>query len=234
MLSILLQVIGYLFCFFFNDTATTEIYTLSLHDALPIWPRARSARRVPHRTPGLSHRAGGGGARPREARRDSRHDSRSESRRSARGDAREAVPPPPRPRVRSARAADRKLPRPRPVAFHSRRGQWARDLSRPAAAPRGRLLRAALADAARLPGSRERTWVRVRRRPVSPALRRAGGRLERDGCRVRTPPRVLRPGRPRAASARILCARGHHLLRSGGRSRGGAPPDGEEPVLPRR
>src|SRR2546430_13701638 len=27
--------------FFFNDTATTEIYTLSLHDALPIWQRAR-------------------------------------------------------------------------------------------------------------------------------------------------------------------------------------------------
>src|SRR5256885_9461367 len=27
-----------LFFFFFNDTATTEIYTLSLHDALPIWP----------------------------------------------------------------------------------------------------------------------------------------------------------------------------------------------------
>src|SRR5712672_4840743 len=26
-----------LFFFFFNDTATTEIYTLSLHDALPIW-----------------------------------------------------------------------------------------------------------------------------------------------------------------------------------------------------
>src|SRR5256885_14638951 len=26
------------FFFFFNDTATTEIYTLSLHDALPIWP----------------------------------------------------------------------------------------------------------------------------------------------------------------------------------------------------
>src|SRR5688572_31323913 len=25
--------------FFFNDTATTEIYTLSLHDALPIWIR---------------------------------------------------------------------------------------------------------------------------------------------------------------------------------------------------
>src|SRR3712207_8005636 len=32
-------VVGSLF-FFFNDTATTEIYTLSLHDALPIWAGA--------------------------------------------------------------------------------------------------------------------------------------------------------------------------------------------------
>src|SRR5260221_1682210 len=29
--------------FFFNDTATTEIYPLSLHDALPIWPVCRQA-----------------------------------------------------------------------------------------------------------------------------------------------------------------------------------------------
>src|SRR3712207_9419309 len=30
----------YRYCiFFFNDTATTEIYTLSLHDALPIFSR---------------------------------------------------------------------------------------------------------------------------------------------------------------------------------------------------
>src|SRR3712207_9473294 len=29
--------------FFFNDTATTEIYTLSLHDALPICPASASA-----------------------------------------------------------------------------------------------------------------------------------------------------------------------------------------------
>src|SRR5438105_9645376 len=28
--------------FFFNETATTEIYTLSLHDALPISPRGRA------------------------------------------------------------------------------------------------------------------------------------------------------------------------------------------------
>src|SRR5258708_17534429 len=33
-------------CFFFNDTATTEIYTLSLHDALPI-----SATRRPLASP---------------------------------------------------------------------------------------------------------------------------------------------------------------------------------------
>src|SRR5687768_17664200 len=29
--------------FFFKDTATTEIYTLSLHDALPIWAPATSS-----------------------------------------------------------------------------------------------------------------------------------------------------------------------------------------------
>src|SRR3712207_9351722 len=34
--------------FFFNDTATTEIYTLSLHDALPICPlRRRPAAVLP-------------------------------------------------------------------------------------------------------------------------------------------------------------------------------------------
>src|SRR3712207_7609151 len=32
-----------MFCFFFNDTATTEIYTLSLHDALPILDQAARA-----------------------------------------------------------------------------------------------------------------------------------------------------------------------------------------------
>src|SRR6478672_13917460 len=40
--------------FFFNDTATTEIYTLSLHDALPSSPppRASPARRGTCRTAG--------------------------------------------------------------------------------------------------------------------------------------------------------------------------------------
>src|SRR2546422_1421554 len=32
-----------LFFFFFNDTATTEIYTLSLHDALPISSRTSAS-----------------------------------------------------------------------------------------------------------------------------------------------------------------------------------------------
>src|SRR5437667_1447101 len=35
--SLLLSTVSFLYpSFFFNDTATTEIYTLSLHDALPI------------------------------------------------------------------------------------------------------------------------------------------------------------------------------------------------------
>src|SRR3712207_7106889 len=44
---------GMLRLIFFNDTATTEIYTLSLHDALPI-----SAPRRPPRWPGSAPRTG--------------------------------------------------------------------------------------------------------------------------------------------------------------------------------
>src|ERR1043165_7870575 len=64
--------------FFFNDTATTEIYTLSLHDALPICagggvPHAPARRRAPHPEPRPAprHRSGlppgGGGHVPRVA-----------------------------------------------------------------------------------------------------------------------------------------------------------------------
>src|SRR2546430_8207196 len=35
----------FFFFFFFNDTATTEIYTLSLHDALPIYRHRGRGRR---------------------------------------------------------------------------------------------------------------------------------------------------------------------------------------------
>src|SRR2546430_14595705 len=47
--------------FFFNDTATTEIYTLSLHDALPIWSfwRRVTGLRVLLRLPGAIGSGGG-------------------------------------------------------------------------------------------------------------------------------------------------------------------------------
>src|SRR5258708_22909680 len=59
----------YSFFFFFNDTATTEIYTLSLHDALPISPvhphqRGRSARHHAQRPGRCRHRSDTPGARP--------------------------------------------------------------------------------------------------------------------------------------------------------------------------
>src|SRR5215216_8205180 len=47
------------FFFFFNDTATTEIYTLSLHDALPIFPPPGAG--PSGRTAGMSLPVGSGG-----------------------------------------------------------------------------------------------------------------------------------------------------------------------------
>src|SRR5688572_31151174 len=41
-LALLLLSSFFFFFFFFNDTATTEIYTLSLHDALPILVASKS------------------------------------------------------------------------------------------------------------------------------------------------------------------------------------------------
>src|SRR4051812_49983214 len=56
--------------FFFNDTATTEIYTLSLHDALPISRDPWSAATQPHRrTP----------VQPLESRRSEEHTSELQS-----------------------------------------------------------------------------------------------------------------------------------------------------------
>src|SRR3989449_8134021 len=46
----MLRLLPFSFFFFFNDTATTEIYTLSLHDALPISLN-------PHYIEALVHRA---------------------------------------------------------------------------------------------------------------------------------------------------------------------------------
>src|SRR2546427_7896274 len=63
-----LSIVFYLF-FFFNDTATTEIYTLSLHDALPIYPP---------RATGADRRVARGGDRRRIGRDGCRTDARSE------------------------------------------------------------------------------------------------------------------------------------------------------------
>src|SRR2546425_1688622 len=87
--------------FFFNDTATTEIYTLSLHDALPIslhaarppdrprltGPQLRDA--LPVRHPVLPHHPGRqgdalplptrGGGRPRDPERSEEHTSELQS-----------------------------------------------------------------------------------------------------------------------------------------------------------
>src|SRR3712207_8497288 len=49
-------------CFFFNDTATTEIYTLSLHDALPICRRPSPAIGAATIGGGTGRRITGGGA----------------------------------------------------------------------------------------------------------------------------------------------------------------------------
>src|SRR5947209_13026049 len=69
--SLLTLAFAFFLFFFFNDTATTEIYTLSLHDALPISPRGagwcgagrgvrgvgcRDARRTVARRPGPAPR----------------------------------------------------------------------------------------------------------------------------------------------------------------------------------
>src|SRR3712207_7086610 len=53
--------------FFFNDTATTEIYTLSLHDALPISGRRREKPPSDERRRRRTSYAGRPGRRPRRA-----------------------------------------------------------------------------------------------------------------------------------------------------------------------
>src|SRR3712207_8225862 len=74
--------------FFVNDTATTEIYTLSLHDALPIslgyGGRLQDLRRVLPRSrppgPGAGSGTRGGRRRPRLSSRSEEHTSELQSR----------------------------------------------------------------------------------------------------------------------------------------------------------
>src|SRR2546421_10486643 len=67
----------FFFFFFFNDTATTEIYTLSLHDALPISPGERVAAAAGH--PGVHQRVEDAPLRQSE-RRSEEHTSELQSR----------------------------------------------------------------------------------------------------------------------------------------------------------
>src|SRR5260221_9897883 len=60
------------FFFFFNDTATTEIYTLSLHDALPIWRALPGGLRC-------AERAGARAARAHAGQRSEEHTSELQS-----------------------------------------------------------------------------------------------------------------------------------------------------------
>src|SRR5947209_19459001 len=64
-----LRYIIYFCFFFFNDTATTEIYTLSLHDALPISDSEHEPTRVRERL------HGGSGAREARDRKSTRPNS---------------------------------------------------------------------------------------------------------------------------------------------------------------
>src|SRR2546429_7158703 len=104
-----------LFFFFFNDTATTEIYTLSLHDALPISHGSRGDRKgVRLRNRGVRQETA------REARGDGRAHRLLEPPRpvgGARGGARprpagQSRPYDPAPRHRPVQAGERH-PRPR-------------------------------------------------------------------------------------------------------------------------
>src|SRR3712207_6938157 len=74
--------------FFFNDTATTEIYTLSLHDALPIYGRAGvdCVSRRPRWPPPRSGRRPRplGGCAPVSGRRAARRDNTETDRKSTR------------------------------------------------------------------------------------------------------------------------------------------------------
>src|SRR2546430_6570183 len=68
--------------FFFNDTATTEIYTLSLHDALPISLGRAAAPRARHRSLVADRNGLAGGSelcRPGDASRSEEHTSELQS-----------------------------------------------------------------------------------------------------------------------------------------------------------
>src|SRR3989454_1369426 len=124
--------------FFFNDTATTEIYTLSLHDALPIFRAGTRAR--PHAAPRGAHArrgapADGAGVPQGEPR---RHGHGGEGVRGGARDRRAGAPLRPSTRRRVARTAraGRRLYGRRGGGGGADRG-WRGRLERPAGIPGG-------------------------------------------------------------------------------------------------
>src|SRR5260221_14120841 len=75
---------SFFFFFFFNDTATTEIYTLSLHDALPILLPEAADRRSVLAGAGPAPADPPGCRRSREPRRLDRNPDRHQDRKSTR------------------------------------------------------------------------------------------------------------------------------------------------------
>src|SRR5216110_3003668 len=187
------------FFFFFNDTATTDIYTsshtLSLHDALPISPHAEVPRPGPRgadtRARRRAHPGGVGARRVRGERRGARRVSDADARAcdlGGRGARDGRAGPPGEPRGRGARRA-RVRARAAPVlaARHPGPRAHAATRSRP-----GRGL-----------AGRGRTKVRA-------ARRRARGA---DAERPRATRRALHGGRRR--EARVMPARRHSWTLTG-------------------
>src|SRR5256886_17703025 len=104
--SLTIMLLYFFFFFFFNDTATTEIYTLSLHDALPILgaavsrPGGDDAR--PRRGCALGYARGGAGAADQRARAAARQVRRPVAFPVARAGHHAPHPAPPRLRGRAA------------------------------------------------------------------------------------------------------------------------------------
>src|SRR3712207_7439826 len=80
MVSLCLELCVSLIFFFFNDTATTEIYTLSLHDALPIYDHQVAVRGQPDGVRDGRAAAAARRPRPRPAQRSEEHTSELQSR----------------------------------------------------------------------------------------------------------------------------------------------------------
>src|SRR6266496_6444211 len=151
----------FFFFFFFNDTATTEIYTLSLHDALPICREEHTGAET-------------------SIRRSRFHGSASRGSRSRRNWEDDGPATPTRPT--KVRRVSSTLPSP---------GVTGRGASRSSALPflASSTRRSAASEnssTSSSPGSTTRTFRRVRTRPASPPTTRSSWRSDETRCATRS------------------------------------------------